>query len=208
MKLTDTQLMMLSKASQRDDRAVECPSNLRRGALKAVVTKLLDRGLVNEVAAKRGMPVWRQDDDEGSFTLVITRTGLKAIAAEPDEPEETDSAAGDVEAKSGSGVRGRKRAGAAPADEPRKPRTAPMNGASKQGQFRADSKQALILSMLQRKAGANLADLVSATGWLPHTTRAALTGLRKRGYVLERSRAEGKPSIYRVAQGPAQSRAA
>ena len=83
-----------------------------------------------------------------------------------------------------------------------------MNGASKQGQFRADSKQALILSMLQRKTGANLADLVSATGWLPHTTRAALTGLRKRGYVLERSRAEGKPSIYRVAQGPAQSTAA
>jgi len=84
MKLTDTQLMMLSKASQRDDRAVECPSNLKRGALKAVVTKLLDRGLVNEVAAKRGMPAWRQDDDGGSFALVITRTGLKAIAAEPD----------------------------------------------------------------------------------------------------------------------------
>ena len=208
MKLTETQLMMLLKASQRGDRAVECPSNLRRGALKAVVTKLLDRGLVNEIAAKRGMPVWRQDDDEGSFTLVITRTGLKAIAAEPDEPEEADSAAGDVEAESGSGVRGRKRAGAAPTDEPRKPRTAPMNYASKQAQFRAGSKQALILSMLQRKTGADLADLVSATGWLPHTTRAALTGLRKRGYLLERSRAEGKPSIYRVAQGPAQPTAA
>ena len=127
MKLTDTQLMMLSKASQRADRAVECPSNLKRGALKAVVTKLLDRGLVNEVAAKRGMPAWRHDDNGGSFALVITLTGLKAIAAEPDEPAEADPAAGDAEAESGSGVRGRKRGGAAPADEPRKPRTAPMN---------------------------------------------------------------------------------
>jgi len=34
---------------------------------------------------------------------------------------------------------------------------------------------------------------------LPHTTRAALTGLRNRGYGLERSRPEeGKPSVYRI----------
>jgi hypothetical protein len=63
--------------------------------------------------------------------------------------------------------------------------------------------------MLQRKSGARLADLVSATGWLPRTTRAALTGLRKRGYVLERLRPEeGKSSVYSVVQGPAQSKAA
>ena len=35
---------------------------------------------------------------------------------------------------------------------------------------------------MQRKTGATLDDLVEATGWLPHTTRAALTGLRKKGY--------------------------
>jgi hypothetical protein len=76
-------------------------------------------------------------------------------------------------------------------------------------EFRAGSKQALVLSMLQRKVGTSLADLVSATGWLPHTTRAALTGLRKRGYVLERSRPEeSKPSVYRVVEHPAQSTAA
>jgi hypothetical protein len=210
MKLTDTQLMILSKASQREDRAVECPSNLKRGALKAFVTKLLDRGLVNEVAATRGMPAWRQDDDGGSFGLVITRAGLNAIAAEPDEPAAAEPAAGDVQAKSGSGVRGRKPrakpiSGAAPAGERR---TAPVKHTRKQGEFRAGSKQALILSMLQRKTGANLADLVSATGWLPHTTRAALTGLRKRGHVLERSRPEGKLSVYRVVQRSAQSTAA
>jgi hypothetical protein len=32
-KLSDTQLMMLSKASQREDRAVECPSSLKGGAV-------------------------------------------------------------------------------------------------------------------------------------------------------------------------------
>jgi hypothetical protein len=40
--------------------------------------------------------------------------------------------------------------------------------------------------------------LTKATGWLPHTTRAAITGVRKRGYsvVLDRS-AEGA-SVYRL----------
>jgi len=38
--------------------------------------------------------------------------------------------------------------------------------------------------MLSRKSGATLEALVDATGWLPHTTRAALTGLRKRGYTV------------------------
>ena len=44
--------------------------------------------------------------------------------------------------------------------------------------------------------------MTEATGWLPHTTRAALTGLRKRGYAVVRERTGGGDSIYRVA-GPA-----
>jgi hypothetical protein len=41
--------------------------------------------------------------------------------------------------------------------------------------------------------------LVEATGWLPHTTRAALTGLRKRGYTVLLERQDSKPSLYRIA---------
>jgi hypothetical protein len=48
--------------------------------------------------------------------------------------------------------------------------------------------------------------LVEATGWLPHTTRAALTGLRKRGYAVLLERQDGKPSLYRITSG--QDRAA
>jgi hypothetical protein len=44
--------------------------------------------------------------------------------------------------------------------------------------------------------------LVKATGWLPHTTRAALTGLRKRGFLIERVRDEGKGSLYRIVEKP------
>ena len=67
------------------------------------------------------------------------------------------------------------------------------------GSPRAGTKQARVVEMLSREQGVTLDALVDATGWLPHTTRAALTGLRKKGYVIERSGGEGKePSAYRV----------
>jgi hypothetical protein len=66
-------------------------------------------------------------------------------------------------------------------------------------QVRAGSKRALIVTLLQRAEGATLDDLIAATGWLLHTTRAALTGLRKTGLTIERSRPEQSAvSIYRI----------
>jgi Protein of unknown function (DUF3489) len=57
-----------------------------------------------------------------------------------------------------------------------------------------------VVKMLSRAEGATLAAIIKTTGWLPHSTYAALTGLRKRGYALERSRAdEAGPSVYRLA---------
>lgn len=50
------------------------------------------------------------------------------------------------------------------------------------------SKTALIVGMLQRSEGATLEQMVEATGWQPHTTRAALTGLRKKGHHIARSK--------------------
>ena len=50
------------------------------------------------------------------------------------------------------------------------------------------TKAALVLSLLHREQDATLAELVEATGWLPHTTRAALTGIRKKGNASAKSR--------------------
>lgn len=50
------------------------------------------------------------------------------------------------------------------------------------------TKATMVLKLLQRAGGATLRELIEATGWLPHTTRAALTGLRKKGYSIERSK--------------------
>ena len=53
------------------------------------------------------------------------------------------------------------------------------------------SKTATVLALLSRGEGATLADLIAATGWLPHTTRAALTGLRKKSHAIEKIKVDG-----------------
>ena len=55
---------------------------------------------------------------------------------------------------------------------------------------RAESKIALVTRLLERSEGASLDELVAATGWLPHTARAALTGLRNKGHSIRKSKVE------------------
>jgi hypothetical protein len=56
---------------------------------------------------------------------------------------------------------------------------------------KATSKIAAVAGLLRRDGGATLAELIEATGWLPHTTRAALTGLRKKGHQVIRMQRDG-----------------
>ncbi|CAM3268937.1 DUF3489 domain-containing protein [Sphingomonas antarctica] len=62
---------------------------------------------------------------------------------------------------------------------------------------RGDTKASTVLALLQREGGATLAELITATGWLPHTTRAALTGIRKKGYLVDKSK-RGDVTCYRI----------
>ena len=61
------------------------------------------------------------------------------------------------------------------------------------------SKISVVLGLLSRDEGATLAELVEATGWLPHTTRAALTGLGKKGRSLGKSK-RGDVTCYRIVE--------
>ena len=71
---------------------------------------------------------------------------------------------------------------------------------------RDGSKLALVIEHLQRAGGATIVDLTEATGWLPHTTRAALTGLRKRGYAVIRERIGVEDSVYRISDAQRDAR--
>ena len=82
-KLTDTQIVMLSAASQRDDRCLLAPQILKGSATQKLATKLIGAGLAKEIKAKSGAPVWRQDERAGQYyALKLTAAGLRAIAGD------------------------------------------------------------------------------------------------------------------------------
>ena len=70
-----------------------------------------------------------------------------------------------------------------------------------------ETKQAHVVALLERDTGATLDELIAATGWLPHTTRAALTGLRHKGFVLDRGKRADGTTVYRISSAPAASSA-
>jgi hypothetical protein len=185
-KLTDTQLMLLSKATQQDG-TVLIPAKLKGAAATKVIKPLLAHGLVKEVPSTPDVPAWRRDESEGqSYALVITREGREAINVEeageqPDRPAEKPARKSRRAAKPA----GRKATKRAVGD------AAPRPG----------SKLALVIDMLGAAAGATIDALVKKTGWQPHTTRAALTGLRKRGYRIEKEHRQDGKTTYRIVGG-------
>lgn len=63
----------------------------------------------------------------------------------------------------------------------------------------AVSKRERVFGLLGRAEGASLAELIAITGWLPHTTRAALSRLRSAGQVLAKSKRADGTTAYRIA---------
>ena len=61
---------------------------------------------------------------------------------------------------------------------------------------RVGTKQIKLVAMLSRKSGVTITKASEALEWQHHTIRAALTGLRKRGYQIKRQDREGKASVY------------
>lgn len=53
------------------------------------------------------------------------------------------------------------------------------------------SKQQQLASLVVRDVRATLDQMIATTGWLPHKTRAALTGLKKKGYVISSDKVDG-----------------
>ncbi len=66
-------------------------------------------------------------------------------------------------------------------------------------QTKPRTQKAQLIQILSRKAGADVATISAKFNWQPHSTRAALTGLRKSGYVLDAEKpGGGKPLRYRI----------
>src|SRR5260370_9920222 len=90
---------MLSAAAQREDRCLVAPPALKGAAAQKVVNRLISSGLVKEVKATTGAPIWRRDEEAGqSYALKLTVVGAKAIAIDESlEPEHGDDEGGLLE---------------------------------------------------------------------------------------------------------------
>lgn len=175
-KLTDTQSVILSAASQRTDRiALPLPKRLKGGAAHKVVNALVDKGLLKEINANPKMndPVWRENDEGQTMTLVITDAGLAAI---------------------GIGVEPKK--AKAPKPETKTPDIVRKT--------RDGTKQALIIQLLKRPGGATLGEIVDATGWQAPTVRGAMAGALKKklGLTITSEKDETRGRVYQLCGPP------
>jgi len=63
----------------------------------------------------------------------------------------------------------------------------------------ASTKRAVLIGMLERAGGASVTEIGQRLGWLPHTVRAAITGLRHAGREVTRGKDQSGQSVYRLA---------
>lgn len=173
--LSDTQLVILSKASQRDDRRIVQPSHLRGAVFSQLIVRLAAGGLITG----RILP-----GDASGHDYIVSDAGLLALGI---EPAPADNSVPLAPSKI--------------IDEP--VTTSPAINATASSQIgelklpRIGSKLSLVIGLLVRPAGASITELMAQTGWLAHTTRAALTGLRKQGIAIGRGKTpEGETRYY------------
>jgi Protein of unknown function (DUF3489) len=183
-KLTDNQRALLQSAASREDRCFVLPSQLKGGAAQKVAAKLIAEGLAKESKAKVGAPIWRRDrDNDQAYSLKLSAAGAKAITT-------SEERSGKPEPES-------------PAQEP-VPDSLDCSEiahcAAEAGKAapRKGTKLASVMALLRRPEGATIGVLTTATGWLPHTTRAAITGVRKRGYSVVLDRSGEGAAVYRI----------
>ena len=175
-KLTDTQTIILSAgAKRRDNIALPLPKGLAGAAAKMAVTKMIARGWLQEVDAnlRKNEPLWRDTGDGHGTTLVVTEAGLLAIGIEPMV----------VKTRVAS-------CGVANADPEVKHPT-----------LRTGTKQALLISMLQRPQGVTMQEIVAATRWQAHSARGAMSGAlgKKLGLVVVSAKDDARGRVYRIA---------
>jgi hypothetical protein len=195
MKLTDTQLVLLSAAAQREDGSIELAPNLKGAAVHKVVGKLLTEGLVEEIQARGALPVWRRDDGQGALALRITQRGLAAIGVDEggmpphaEEPRDTEQDADLAPDKSSRRTAAARR---------KKTRSEVPQRSATPG--RRDSKQAHVIAMLQARQGATIATIMKATGWQPHSVRGFIAGVvRNKLGLTPVSEKTGEERVYRI----------
>jgi hypothetical protein len=191
MKLTDTQLIILTRASQHPELiALPLPANLRGGAATKTVASMIAKGLLIEVEANTsvGDPMWRETGDGHGVTLMATAAGMAAIGIATEAPADAPEIATQAHLADPSPDDSCQPLDAAPAaaEVPAK------------GKPTKNSKQAELIKMLA--AGTTAAEASAELGWEIHTVRGAIFGaIKKAGYIVTSEKVDGRGRVYKTA---------
>ena len=154
--LTPPKTLILTNAAQRRNGSLlPLPGahDLTAPKTLKVLNGMLKAGLVEEHSTKRLKSAWRRDEAGLHYLLRITDAGRILLS----EPVMAASPANDITPANSTSAPG--------ADQPRVP-------SGKLGQ---------VLAAVQAGDGASIDDLLTLTGWQPHTIRASLSRLRQTG---------------------------
>lgn len=171
-KLTDTQTLILTRASARPGNlALPLPEGLHGAAAKMAISRMIKLGWLEEVEAnlRRNEPLWRETGDGHGTTLIATDAGLKAIGIDP------------VVIRTMAGLRDAKPETIAAAQRP-------------------GTKQAQLIAMLQAPDGATIAEIAEATNWQHHSIRGAISGSLKKklGLTVSSEKLAERGRVYKL----------
>ena len=189
-RLSDSQLVVLTAACQRDDRCVfPVTSRLKGNAAGNVLKSLLKKKLVDEVPAQGDDTVWRHDEQQGGMTLVATDAAFAALGIDIVHGDHPRVKGKQAEAK------------AARAAKPNKRPKSPKSKSSGAVATREGTKQSQLIDMLRRPKGATIDAIAEALSWQPHTVRGAIAGALKKNLGLDvtSEKDEKRGRTYRIA---------
>jgi len=157
-KLNDTQLMILSAASQRRDFSVyPLPRSVKKGDEPKHLKKLLSLQMIEEAEAVGDAPVWRVHEDGYNVTLILADEGFRVLGVEREATTKVGKQK--LPAKNAS----------------------PAQKAAATTARHANSKQAMMIALLQRAKGTTIDELAQTTGWQKHSVHGVMSGvLRKK----------------------------
>ena len=186
-KLSDTQSLILNRAACRPGNlAMPLPDGLAGAAAKMAVSKMIERGWLEEVEANtyRKEPLWRETGDGHGTTLIATEAGLEAIEIEP-------IAASAITRIRKAATQTKPNTNLATVDAAPRPKLASI---------RQGTKQAMLIEMLQRPDGVSIAEIVEATSWQSHTARGAISGALKKklGLPITSEQQPGRGMVYKL----------
>jgi hypothetical protein len=190
-RLTDTQRVLLSAASRRDDGTLlPLPKRvtIETRALTRVLKTLLKKELVIEQpAATEGIP-WRESPDGQRFMLVISPAGIDAIGVKQNgEGPKPDKGARQISKAS------LRRSMRSPRNQRKSAATIGV---------RPGTKLALLVEMLRHQNGASITEIGAATGWQSHSVRGAISGAvkKKLGLTVSSKLDNTRGRVYRITE--------